>query len=769
MRPVVLRALLAGVVLLLCAPLFAPLFGGVTPARADTPGARLTVSPGGPLRPGDVVTIRGTGHTGCPTGRIDLIGFDARLRTNVEGADRLIAADVPLDPDHGFTVRFTLDPPIYLGNQGFRTLCTNRGAEPFLPPMAQTTFEYPASEQGNPNGFPKPGPPPANLASRRLVVDPADAGPDRLVTVWTDLRCGAATANHNGALRWDGRFVTTFYAPAEPTETRALRVHLPQTPTRGTHRLSVACLSDDARFGVVDAGVTLDAQVTFAPATFTLSAPRAGGDRIRASGAGFTGCAAPIDGAPAEVALRRGDRVVARVPVGADGRIDAELTLPADLPEGPTELTAGCAAERLDGTVRFAFTVLPGARTADALAPRPADRADSALDLPSPGDLLDHPGPLVVAGAGTALALPLVGFAAELVNKTIEENRLRIRRRLRPGAARPRSMPRAPRLQVLVFLVLSALCTVAVEPTIGFDRATYALALSMLIAVPLTVLAYSGPAELYRRRLSRVRAFPQLIPGALVVAVLLGVVSRTAHLVPGYVYGLFLAFTHAGLRQLPAREEGRATALGAWALAGLGAAAWVSRIPVEHVLAGDDSPAFGWVLAENVLTQIYIAAMIGLVFGLLPITWLDGQLIWRWNRWAWAAVYAVAVFLFLLTLLDPTGVTTGATRQMWTRAVWVFGTFCLVSVGFWAVFRLRPAPPPGPPGPWGTPPGPWGTQSGSGVPGPVSGVPGPVSGAPGPATAPGSGVPRPATAPPPMPNVPPTVGRSSPPPPNPGL
>ncbi|MYS79973.1 FGLLP motif-containing membrane protein [Embleya scabrispora] len=731
MKSVVPRVLLVGAVVVLCA-----LLGGIAPARADTPGARLVISPSGPLRPGDVVTLRATGHTGCPTGRVDVIAYDARLRTNVMGTDRMIAADVPIDParDHGFTVRFTLDPPVFVGVQGFRTVCTNRGREVFPEPMAQTTFDYPSTEPGNPNGFPAPGPPPANLASRRLVLEPARTTPDGIVTVWTDLRCGPATATHNGGLFWDGRFVTTFYAPAEPNgpqalvEYQPLRLRVPQTPTRGTHRITVSCLADSGGFGVVDAGVVLDADLTLAPVGFGLSTARAGGgDRIRATGSGFIGCAGATGATPAELAIRRGDRELARVPVGPDGRVDAELTVPDGLPEGPADLIAACADDRLDGEVRLAFTVLPTRHPTSALASRPGDRADSALDLPSPGDLLDHPAPLAGAGVGAVLSLPLVGFAAELFNKTVEENRLRIRRRLRPGAARPRSLPRAPRLQVLAFVVLSTLGTVAVEPNVALDTSTSALALSLLIAIPLTVLAYAGVSEAYRRHVSRIRAFPHLVPGALVVALLLGIGSRLAHLVPGYVYGLFLAFTHAGLRRLSAREDGRATALGAWALAGLGVSAWVWRIPVEHVTAGDDTPAFGWVLVENVLTQTYVAAVIGLVFGLLPLRFLDGHLLWRWSRWGWAAVYAVAVFLFLLTLLDPTGVTTGATREMWLRAVWLFGAFLMASVLFWTVFRLRPATPTGPPG---APPVP----AGSTLPGPSG-------------------------PPPAMPTVPPTIGR----------
>nr|WP_272924010.1 FGLLP motif-containing membrane protein [Streptomyces sp. SID3343] len=592
--------------------------------------------------------------------------------------------------------------------------------------MAQAPFDVDRTD--TPDDDPPPGAVPGDLASKRIVVRPTSARPGTKVTVWTDIRCGTSNASNDAGLYFGDAFVRAIDARSN-AEPRSETLQIPQTPIRGPSRISVSC-GDEPNPEDVDGTAVFGADFTVTAPALTLSADRAApGDRLRAVGAGFTGCADPIDDAPAELALRQGDRVLARFPVARDGRVDAELTVPSGLPAGVAELTAACASERFDGSVRLALSVTPtaktdggGERAVGRTVPAAADRAESAVRLPSPGDLLDHRAPLAVAGAGTVLALPLVGFAAELFNQTLAENRLRIRRRLRPGAARPRSLPRAPRLQAVAFVALSAAFTVVVEPDAGLDRSTLALALSLVIAVPLTVLAYSGVAEHYRRRVSRVRAFAHLIPGALVVAVALGVISRSAHLIPGYVYGLFLAFTHAGLRRLPPREDGRAGALGAWSLAGLGLAAWVWRIPVEHVLAGDEHPAFGWILTENVLTQVYIAAVVGLVFGLLPIRFMDGHVLWTWSRSGWAAVYAVAVFLFMLTLLDPTGVATGATEGMWLRSGSVFGAFLLASVAFWAVFRLRPARGPNHP-----PPSPSPTPSSS--------------------------------TPPPMPRVPPTIGR----------
>jgi len=351
-------------------------------------------------------------------------------------------------------------------------------------------------------------------------------------------------------------------------------------------------------------------------------------------------------------------------------------------------LTVSCPAGGYDGD--FSTTLAIAAASESAATPADGGRSRASDALPSPGSLFDQPEPVVLAGATAVLALPVVGFSAELFNKTWERNRDRVRRRLRPGAARPRSQPRVPELQVLVFVLLSAAFCVAVEPGTGLNARTAALALALTAAVPIGVLVYEGTAEAYRRRITRIRALPRLLPGALVVALALAAASRLLELTPGYVYGLFLAFTSAGLRRMSPIDEGRAIAIGACSLAGLAVTAWVWRIPVTRVLDGSGGSAFGWVFAENLLTQCFVAAVIGLVFGLLPMRFMDGHALWQWNRWAWAAIYAVAVFLFALVLLDPTGTAAGATHDMWLRSMILFGAAGAASVLFWAVFRLRP-------------------------------------------------------------------------------
>lgn len=643
-------------------------------------GASVTVPPG-TVRPGDVVAIKASGLTGCPQNKVDVYLRSANGGSSGQYFD-LLAAGLPVDTAHGNSIGFrhTMPTPAFTSDAEGSVGPVNRisvhcpGQEDAL---AQAAIDLVGDRRQETRT------PPAELSAKRLVLEPATGAPGTEVTLWTNLHCGNANADDDARVAWDGRDLAKL--SVQPTGSESLRFIVPDGPDRGPRPITVSCFAQGP--GMPDNGVTLraDFRVTQPELTLTPTQPTAG-QPLRVAGSGFVGCGRPVDGGAGSLTVRHGATVLGKVPVAADGRFAGEVQVPRELPGGDGMLTVACASGAgYDGDFSVRVAVLGAAGTSAV-----SERSEAAVNLPSPSALFDEPRPVVLAGATAVVALPVLGFSAELFNKTWEQNRLRIRRRLRPGATRPRSQPRMPELQVLVFVLLSAAFCVAVEPGTGWNAGTAALALALVAAVPLGVLVYEGSAEAYRRRVSRIRALPRLVPGALGVALVLAVASRLLHLTPGYVYGLFLAFTSAGLRRLAPSDEGRAIALGSWSLAGLAVVAWVWRIPVTHVLNESDGAPFGWVFAEDVLTQCFVAAVVGLVFGLLPMRFMDGHALWQWNRWAWAAIYALALFLFVLALLDPTGAANGLTRDMWLRSTILFATAAVASTTFWAIFRLRP-------------------------------------------------------------------------------
>ncbi|MFE2865217.1 FGLLP motif-containing membrane protein [Embleya sp. NPDC059259] len=646
-------------------------------------GASVTVTPG-TAKPGDVVAIRGSGLTGCALNKVDVYLLSANGGSSGQYQD-LLAADLPVDTAHGGSIAFRheVPAPVYSSNAaGSIPGPVNRiavrciGEEEKV--LAQTPIEIDTFRPEETRRAP------ADLSAKRLILEPATGAPGTEVTLWTDLHCGVDNASDDARVTWGGRDLTKLSVQSTGNRGEAYRFNVPDGPNRGPQPVTVSCFAQGP--SMPDNGVTLrtDFRVAQPELTLTPTQPTAG-QPLRIAGSGFVACGRPVDGT-GTLTVRHGTTELGTVPVAADGRFAGELRVPRELPGGDGTLTVACTAGAgYDGDFSVRVAVLGAAASATA-----ADRSEAAMNLPSPSMLFDEPRPVLLAGATAVVALPVLGFSAELFNKTWERNHLRIRRRLRPGAARPRSQPRVPELQVLAFILLSAAFCVAVEPGTGWNAGTAALALALVAAVPLGVLAYEGSAEAYRRRVSRIRALPRLLPGALGVALVLAAASRLLHLTPGYVYGLFLAFTSAGLRRMSPADEGRAVALGSWSLAGLAVVAWVWRIPVTHVLNESDGAPFGWVFAEDLLTQCFVAAVVGLVFGLLPMRFMDGHALWQWNRWAWAAIYALAMFLFVLALLDPTGAADGITKDMWLRSTILFTTAALTSVTFWAIFRLRP-------------------------------------------------------------------------------
>jgi hypothetical protein len=90
-------------------------------------------------------------------------------------------------------------------------------------------------------------------------------------------------------------------------------------------------------------------------------------------------------------------------------------------------------------------------------------------------------------------------------------------------------------------------------------------------------------------------------------------------------------------------------------------------------------------LAADVLAGITLVGLNRLVFGLIPVTFLDGHAVARYSRGLWAALYVPVLTAFILLVLLPTA------RRNPGNVVGVslvlFALFAGLSVGLWAWFR----------------------------------------------------------------------------------
>ena len=135
-------------------------------------------------------------------------------------------------------------------------------------------------------------------------------------------------------------------------------------------------------------------------------------------------------------------------------------------------------------------------------------------------------------------------------------------------------------------------------------------------------------------------------------------------------------------------------ARGAVALLAVALVAWFARIPFEPT---PGVPASGVELTINLaLVGIFIVAVEGLVFGLIPLSFLPGQRIWAWSRWRWLVLWGAGLALFVHVLVFPVTVAQPNPDPTSLTATLVsVGIYGLIAVGFWLFFRwhnARPAP-----------------------------------------------------------------------------
>ena len=92
-------------------------------------------------------------------------------------------------------------------------------------------------------------------------------------------------------------------------------------------------------------------------------------------------------------------------------------------------------------------------------------------------------------------------------------------------------------------------------------------------------------------------------------------------------------------------------ARGALALLVLALVVWFLRIPFQPA---PGVPATGIDLTINLgLVGIFVVAVEGLVFGLVPLSFLPGQKIWAWSRWRWLLLWGAGLALFIHVLVYP--------------------------------------------------------------------------------------------------------------------
>jgi hypothetical protein len=168
------------------------------------------------------------------------------------------------------------------------------------------------------------------------------------------------------------------------------------------------------------------------------------------------------------------------------------------------------------------------------------------------------------------------------------------------------------------------------------------------------------------------------------VAVTCVLVTRLTGFQPGLLFGLVAGYVHLGIDD---RQEGRAIGMSAVVLLGFTLGAWWWFDGVAPRAAGAD-PSLPTLILDAILAVIVVAGIESLVFGLVPLRFLDGQKVLGWSRVVWAGLLAVGLFLFVHVLLAG-GYGDLSDASSPAVAAIAFGGYALFSVAFWWYWLRR--------------------------------------------------------------------------------
>lgn len=284
----------------------------------------------------------------------------------------------------------------------------------------------------------------------------------------------------------------------------------------------------------------------------------------------------------------------------------------------------------------------------------------------------------------------LILFPSEIFNATVQSNYDEIIHwfwihKLQQYFKKIQQMPHL--LMVVIFAVISAFINSLLSPDFGFNKPTLALVLGMLIALFAGATIYDVTRAFYMKKRFGHRSKLRAHSFGLFMGALLVTASRLAHFLPGYCYGLFTGLV---FRTNPKdNEDGEGLAFSSLLLIGIAVTGWFLWIPVKAA-ANTGHPGLIVLIIDAAFASFWVSTLTATVFGLMPMRFLYGEQVKKWNGWVWLAIYVTGVFLFVYTLVNPAiGIYGESDKVSLYSVLALFAVFGAFSMSFWGYFRYR--------------------------------------------------------------------------------
>ncbi len=367
-------------------------------------------------------------------------------------------------------------------------------------------------------------------------------------------------------------------------------------------------------------------------------------------------------------------------------------TTPPTLPASATSTTTPTPTTTVATTTTTTTTTV----VAVALAPpdAPGGGGGFVATTPGPGDVKSSLGVILTNLMLTLLLLLIFGVTSAVFNSTLESNRDTIEgwwrgvreRMARWGSWFTGSVPVAVRVGLL--LVLIGVVYGFLSPGFGFNRESAVLFFSLMAGLGgLTLVGEGGAAWFARRRLG-LPAAVRVHTAALFAAIGCVIVTRALDFEPGIVYGFVASTAILAPTALDRAQSGRSAFYPTLALLGVGIAAWIGL----GVVRSGDGAGLGSELAEGMLAVLFVGGIEGVMYNMVPLTFMDGRAIVEWSRPAWLALFGVSTYLFFHLLINPSGEYGDAFGETGVVVVLALAAaYAAVTAITWSYFRFRTA------------------------------------------------------------------------------
>jgi hypothetical protein len=141
-------------------------------------------------------------------------------------------------------------------------------------------------------------------------------------------------------------------------------------------------------------------------------------------------------------------------------------------------------------------------------------------------------------------------------------------------------------------------------------------------------------------------------------------------------------------RPLDRVHAGRRIVLTYGLLLAVSLAAWVASIPVAAAAERDTASALVLTL-DAALAVLALGGMQTVVFGLVPLMFLDGDDVYRWRKGIWLGLWSIGLLWLAVVVINP-----ALSHQQGDEAslAWLGGLLAfqmIVALGLWSFFVAR--------------------------------------------------------------------------------